>query len=55
METVGFIGIITGMIARFWPVWMSLAIVLRRWSSSAGRGSACSGSFSTAASARPAS
>ncbi len=27
METVGILGIITGMIARFWPVWLCLAAV----------------------------
>jgi len=28
MESVGTLGVITGMIARLWPVWISLAIVL---------------------------
>lgn len=28
MESVGFLGIVTGIIARFWPVWIALALVL---------------------------
>jgi peptide/nickel transport system permease protein len=28
MESVGFIGIVTGIIARFWPVWIALALLL---------------------------
>jgi peptide/nickel transport system permease protein len=28
METVGFLGIVTGIIARFWPVWIALALLL---------------------------
>ena len=26
METVGFFGVVTGIIARLWPVWLSLVI-----------------------------
>ncbi|MGH6928799.1 MAG: ABC transporter permease, partial [Dongiaceae bacterium] len=28
MESVGILGIVTGIIARFWPVWIALALVL---------------------------
>ena len=28
METVGFLGIVTGIVARFWPVWIALALLL---------------------------
>jgi peptide/nickel transport system permease protein len=28
MESVGFLGVVTGIIARFWPVWIALALVL---------------------------
>jgi peptide/nickel transport system permease protein len=28
MQTVGFFGIVTGIIARFWPVWIALALML---------------------------
>ena len=28
LETVGFFGILFGVIARFWPVWAALAVVL---------------------------
>src|SRR5262245_13905310 len=28
METVGLLGVVTGMIARFWPVWLALALLL---------------------------
>jgi peptide/nickel transport system permease protein len=28
MESVGFLGIVTGIVARFWPVWIALALVL---------------------------
>jgi len=28
MESVGFLGIVTGIIARFWPVWIALALLL---------------------------
>src|SRR5215470_18087796 len=28
METVGFLGVVTGIIARFWPVWIALALLL---------------------------
>jgi peptide/nickel transport system permease protein len=28
MESIGFLGIVTGIIARFWPVWIALALLL---------------------------
>src|SRR5215813_925798 len=28
MQTVGFFGIVTGIVARFWPVWVALALLL---------------------------
>jgi peptide/nickel transport system permease protein len=28
MESIGFLGIVTGIVARFWPVWIALALVL---------------------------
>src|SRR5215813_11721268 len=28
MQTVGFFGIVTGIIGRFWPVWLALALLL---------------------------
>ena len=28
MESIGFFGVVTGIIARFWPVWIALALVL---------------------------
>src|SRR5215470_431749 len=28
MQTVGIFGIVTGMIGRFWPVWIALALLL---------------------------
>ena len=28
METVGFFGVVTGIVARFWPVWIVLALVI---------------------------
>src|SRR5215831_13320628 len=28
MQTVGFFGIVTGIIARFWPVWVAMALLL---------------------------
>lgn len=28
METVGFLGVVIGVVSRFWPVWIALALVL---------------------------
>ena len=28
MQTVGFFGIVSGTIVRFWPVWIALALML---------------------------
>ncbi len=53
METVGFLGVVIGIVSRFWPVWIALAVVLALIFATSG-GSAFWAICSTAWSASPA-